>query len=194
MLRQPRLDRPGALHHIMGRGIDGIEIFGSKKDCQDFLGRLQDLCENESLSIYAWALMDSHFHLLARTGKIPLSNSMRKLLTGSDERISGRSDFVKNVIRDAEEKEKETLRLNSKIYGLEILADQICDGEGVEKIELCSGIRKGNMVKCRKMFCQIAVKKMGYSGADVARFLGITILGVNRLSASDVLSDTEKYR
>jgi hypothetical protein len=34
----------------MGRGIDGIEIFGSKKDCEDFLGRLQDLCEKEALS------------------------------------------------------------------------------------------------------------------------------------------------
>jgi hypothetical protein len=41
MPRQPRLDTPGALHHIMGRGIDGLEIFGSKKDCEDFLGRLQ---------------------------------------------------------------------------------------------------------------------------------------------------------
>ena len=75
------------------------------------------------------------------------------------------SDSVKNAIEGAEYREKETLRLNSKRYGLEILADQTCDGEGVEKKELCSGIRKGNVVKCRKMFCQIAVKKMGYSGA-----------------------------
>ena len=76
---------------------------------------------------------------------------------------------------------------------LEILADQICNGEGIEKKELCSGIRKKDVVKCRKIFCPLAVKKMGYSGADVARFLGITTSGVNRLAASDVLSDTEKY-
>ena len=105
----------------------------------------------------------------------------------------GSSDFVKNAIRDAEQREKETLRLNSKIYGLEILADPICDGEGVEKIELCSGIRERNVVKCRKMFCQIAVRKMGYSGAEVARDPAATTSGVNRISASDVLSDTEKY-
>jgi hypothetical protein len=43
------------------------------------------------------------------------------------------------------------------------------------------------------MFYQIAVKKMGYSRADVAQFLGITTSGVNRLSASYVLFDTEKY-
>ncbi|MDY6972116.1 MAG: hypothetical protein SV775_07285, partial [Thermodesulfobacteriota bacterium] len=108
----------------------------------------------------------------------------------SDERILGSSDFAKNAIRDPEEKEKETLPLNSNIYGLEILADQICDGEGVEKIELCSGIRKRNVVKSRKIFCQIAVRKTVYSGADLARFLGITTSGVNRLAASDVLPDT----
>ncbi|MDY6973747.1 MAG: hypothetical protein SV775_15705 [Thermodesulfobacteriota bacterium] len=50
------------------------------------------------------------------------------------------------------------------------------------------------MVECRKIFCQIAVRKMGYSGADVARFLGITTSAVNRLAASDVLPDTEKYQ
>ncbi len=27
MPRQPRLDAPGTLHHVMGRGIDGIKIF-----------------------------------------------------------------------------------------------------------------------------------------------------------------------
>ncbi|MDY6973018.1 MAG: hypothetical protein SV775_11900 [Thermodesulfobacteriota bacterium] len=105
----------------------------------------------------------------------------------------GISDFVKNVIRDAEEKEEETLRFNWNISGLEILADQICDGGGVEKIGLCSGIRKRDVVKSRKIFCQIAVRKMGYSGADVGRFLGITTSEVNRLDASDVLPDTEKY-
>ena len=82
MPRQPRLDTPGALHHVIGRGIDGIEIFGDKKDRMDFLDRLKDLCESEAIIIYAWALMSNHYHLLLRTGKISLSNSMRKLLTG----------------------------------------------------------------------------------------------------------------
>ena len=45
MPRQPRLDAPGALHHVMGRGIDGIKIFSNKKDREDFLERLADLCK-----------------------------------------------------------------------------------------------------------------------------------------------------
>jgi len=34
---------------------------------------------------------------------------------------------------------------------------------------------------------------MGYSGADVARFLGITTSAVNRLAVSDELSEVQKY-
>ena len=51
MSRQPRLDTPGALHHVMGRGIDGLEIFGYQKDCEDFIGRLKALWEKDALSI-----------------------------------------------------------------------------------------------------------------------------------------------
>ncbi len=62
--------------------IEGIDIFGTKKDCEDFLGRLQDLCEKEDLSIYAWAPMDTHFHVLARTGKDFLSDSFNSRIPG----------------------------------------------------------------------------------------------------------------
>ena len=82
MSRQAGLDAPGALHHVMGRGIDGMEIFCEMKDYQDFLNRLKDLCESEAMSVYAWSLMGNHFHLLVRTGNESLSNNMRKLLTG----------------------------------------------------------------------------------------------------------------
>jgi hypothetical protein len=111
----------------------------------------------------------------------------------SDERILGSSEFVKTVIGDVEKKTEETLRLNLKISDLSSLARIICEGEGVDKKELCSGIRRRVVVKSRRIFCQIAVKKMGYSGADVARFLGITTSAVNRLAVSDELFEIEKY-
>jgi len=82
MPRQPRLDAPGALHHVMGRGIDRTKIFSNRKDREDFLERLAGLCRANALSVYSWAFLSNHFHLLVRTGNQPLSNSMRKLLTG----------------------------------------------------------------------------------------------------------------
>lgn len=329
MPRQPRLDTPGALHHVMGRGIDGIEIFGDLEDRKDFLHRLENLCESKSLSIYAWALMSNHFHLLVRTGNVPLANSMRKLLTGyvvnynrrhkryghlfqnryksilceddpylleltryihlnplraglvkgikalkryrwcghsvimgtvkrewqdkdtilayfgkrrktaiekyekyvangtdkgempdlvggglirslggwsqvlsmrraggkvfSDERILGSSEFVESVTAEVEKKIEETLRLNVKITDLSSLAGVICEGEGIETEELRSGLRKRGVVKARRIFCQIAIRKMGYSGANVARFLGISTSAVNRLAVSEELPEAERY-
>ena len=52
---------PGALHHLMGRGIDGVKIFSNRKDREDFLERLADQCRADALSVYAWALMGNHF-------------------------------------------------------------------------------------------------------------------------------------
>ncbi|MDL1979374.1 MAG: hypothetical protein LWX52_14995 [Deltaproteobacteria bacterium] len=110
----------------------------------------------------------------------------------SDERISGSSEFVKKVIAGAEEKTKETLRL-SLISDLPSLGMKVCKGEGVDEGALRSGLRKRDVVKSRRIFCQIAVRKMGYSGADVARFLGINASAVNRLAVSDELIEVEKY-
>ncbi len=66
-------------------------------------------------------------------------------------------------------------------------------GEGIDEAELRSGLRKRQIVKSRRIFCQIVVKEMGYSGADVARFLGVNTSAVNRLAASDELPEVDKY-
>ncbi|MDY7036302.1 MAG: hypothetical protein SV375_09110 [Thermodesulfobacteriota bacterium] len=105
----------------------------------------------------------------------------------------GSSEYVNNIITDAEEKAKETLRLNLKVSDLHSLSREICKGEGVDEAGLGSGLRKRNVVKSRRIFSQIAVKKMGYSGADVARFLGINTSAVNRLAVSDELPGIKKY-
>ncbi|MDP3016168.1 MAG: transposase, partial [Deltaproteobacteria bacterium] len=82
MARQPRLDTPGALHHVIGRGIERATIFRTDADRNDFLNRLADLCVDGNLMVYAWSLLSNHFHLLVRTGRQPISKSMKKLLTG----------------------------------------------------------------------------------------------------------------
>jgi len=111
----------------------------------------------------------------------------------SDERILGSSEFVNNVISDAEQKAKQTLRLTVKIPDLPSLARKVGEGQGVDERELRSGLRKREVVNSRRVFCQIAARKMGYSGAEVARFLGINTSAVNRLAVSDELPEVEKY-
>ncbi|MBW1939256.1 MAG: transposase [Deltaproteobacteria bacterium] len=82
MARQPRLDAPGVLHHVMAHGIERQPIFTDDRDRDEFVRRLSDLASEGKLIVYAWSLMPNHFHLLVRAGKISLSRSMRSLLTG----------------------------------------------------------------------------------------------------------------
>ena len=82
MPRLARLDAPGVLHHIMIRGIERRNIFRIKKDREDFLKRLSILLPEIQTCCYAWVLMSNHAHILLRTGNVPISTVMRRLLTG----------------------------------------------------------------------------------------------------------------
>jgi REP element-mobilizing transposase RayT len=82
MPRQSRIDAPGALHHIICRGIEQRKIFDDDADRNNFLERLGKILKETSTSCYSWALIPNHFHLLLRTGKVPISTVMRRLLTG----------------------------------------------------------------------------------------------------------------
>ena len=312
----------------MGRGIERTQIFRTDRDREDFLNRLQDLCRDENLTVYAWSPMPNHYHILVRTGRQSLSRSMRKLLTGyavnfnlrhrrdghlfqnryksiiceedpylleltryihlnpiragivgklgelnryrwaghsvimgrvrrdwqdrgsvlsyfgkghravekyeqfvregipqgrrpelvggglirsiggwsevlslrqrgikvaSDERVLGDGEFIQRLLSEAEEKEKQTLRLSRKVLDLVSLTKRIVKGEGIEEMKLRSGKRKREVVRARRLFCQLAIGKMGYPGAEVARHLGVTTSSVNRLGVSDEVADLKKY-
>jgi putative transposase len=82
MPRKSRIDTPGALHHVICRGIDHQKIFTDKKDYSLFMERLGNLLIETSTSCFAWALIPNHFHLLLRTGNDPISALMKRLLTG----------------------------------------------------------------------------------------------------------------
>ena len=323
------MDAPGTLHHVMGRGVERAKIFRNRLDREDFLARLAVLCGEENLIVYAWALMPNHFHLLVRTGRQPLSLSMRRLLTGYvvnfnrrhkraghlfqnrfrsivcedepylleltryihlnplrtglvdslaalnnyrwsghsvlmgtvsrdwqeqqtifayfnldlekarkgyerfindgialgsrpelvggglvrshgdwsqvvslrkkgevvsfDARILGGSDFVGRLLSEAEKKEKETLRLFHGKSDLPTLLTKIAKREGVEASAISAGVRKRKVVHARKLLSQIAVRRMGYSGAEVARFLKISASAVNRLVSQKELSECRRY-
>jgi chromosomal replication initiation ATPase DnaA len=68
-----------------------------------------------------------------------------------------------------ENSQKETLRLSLKLSDLPSLATKVCESEGIEEAELRSESRKKEVVKLRRIFCQIAVRKMGYSPVGMWR-------------------------
>src|SRR3990172_720802 len=81
MPRQARLDIPGALHHIMVRGINRSTIFDDNDDKAKFLERLSENIIEGKSSVYAWVLMDNHAHILFKSGEDGISALMRKQLT-----------------------------------------------------------------------------------------------------------------
>ena len=82
MPRKARIDAPGALHHVILRGIERRKIFRSDYDRKNFMDRLSVLIPESKTDCFAWAILDNHTHLLLRTGSVPLGVFMSRLLTG----------------------------------------------------------------------------------------------------------------
>lgn len=81
MPRHARLDAPGALHHVMVRGIDKGLIFRDDQDRAKFLDKLGQAASDAKAAVYAFALMSNHVHILFRSGEKGLGTVMRKVLT-----------------------------------------------------------------------------------------------------------------
>ena len=82
MPRQARLDAPGTLHHVMLRGIERRAIVTDDADRREFVRRLGALAMQSRTSVYGWALLTNHAHLLLRSGPDGLPRLMRRFLTG----------------------------------------------------------------------------------------------------------------
>jgi len=65
----------------MVRGINKSAIFKDDEDRSRFLERLGENVVETQSSVYAWALLETHIHLLVRSGRLGISTLMRKLLT-----------------------------------------------------------------------------------------------------------------
>ena len=82
MPRKSRIDAPRALHHIIVRGIERGKLFIDDMDRNNFLDRMGGIIHETHTICYAWALIPNHFHLLLRTGQVPIATFMMRLLTG----------------------------------------------------------------------------------------------------------------
>jgi REP element-mobilizing transposase RayT len=100
MPRKARIDAPLALNHIIARGIERRNIFRDNTDRNHFLVRLESLLSATETICYAWALMPNHFHLLLRTANTPISDLMKRLLTGYVITFNRRHDRVGRLFQN----------------------------------------------------------------------------------------------
>ena len=95
------------------------------------------------------------------------------------------------MLSEADEFRSENLRLNRRRLELSELSGEVCGKRGIGLEELRSGSRRHEVVEARRVFGGLAVRKWGYSGAEVARFLGVTTSCVARSLSTATAAEWE---
>lgn len=79
MARKPRIEYPGALHHIIARGNQRRDIFCDDADRTRYLVSLKEYKTRYEFLLYAYVLMSNHVHLLIETRQTGLAKIMQGL-------------------------------------------------------------------------------------------------------------------
>lgn len=90
MARQPRIDYPGALHHVMSHGNDDIDIYRDDADRLLFLQLLAEEIKRSKWILHDYALMGNHYHLAIETPEGTLSTGMQRFLGRYAQRFNKR--------------------------------------------------------------------------------------------------------
>ncbi len=117
MARSNRLDWKSAVHHVMARGIEKRTIFKDDIDKAQFVSRIEKCVAETGISIYAWALMPNHIHLLIQTRNMPLSKFMQKLLTGHANYFNKKYDRVGHLFQNR----YKSILIQAEVYLLKLI-------------------------------------------------------------------------
>ena len=90
MSRPWRIEYPGALYHLLSRGNQRGDIFVTEKDRSSFLDTVGEMSKRFDIDIFAYVLMDNHYHILARTRQANLKKAMQWFGTTYTQRFNGR--------------------------------------------------------------------------------------------------------
>ena len=79
MARPLRIEYPGALYHVTGRGNARADIYLDDGDRRLFLDLFAQAADRHDWLCHAYCLMNNHYHLLIETGRPTLGRGMRHL-------------------------------------------------------------------------------------------------------------------
>lgn len=99
MARPLRIEYPDALYHLTSRGDGREDIFSDNADRLEFLSVLATVVERFEWRLYAYCLMDNHYHLMVGTPKANLSKGMRQLNGVYTQRYNRRHGRVGHVFQ-----------------------------------------------------------------------------------------------
>lgn len=100
MARTVRIEYAGAVYHLQSKGNRNMAVFENDEDRTSFLDFLEATCHRFGWKIYAYALMDDHFHLLVETPEPNLSDGMKWLMTVYSRQFNSRHGYSGHVFGD----------------------------------------------------------------------------------------------
>jgi putative transposase len=99
MARPLRLEAPGALWHVTSRGNERRAIVRDDADRERLLAIVADVVETTAWRLYAYVLLDNHYHLLLETPEPNLSAGMRQVNGRYGQGFNRRHDRVGHVFQ-----------------------------------------------------------------------------------------------
>ena len=78
-MKRVRITYEGAFHHVMNRGINDEDIFSPGKCKTHFLDYLETYSRKLKIRIFAYCIMDNHYHLVLENSSGRLSDFGRDL-------------------------------------------------------------------------------------------------------------------
>ena len=79
MPRAPRILLAGGFYHVYNRGVEKRPILFDDQDRKTFLQILANTVHEFQLHLYAYCLLDNHYHLFAQTPQGNLDRAMQSL-------------------------------------------------------------------------------------------------------------------
>jgi REP element-mobilizing transposase RayT len=79
----------GASYHVYCRVARGERVFADPREAAALVGVIREVVREHGLSVLAWCVMATHYHLAVRAGRLPLWRSMR-LIQGRFARLHNR--------------------------------------------------------------------------------------------------------
>lgn len=78
-MKRVRLTYRGAYHHAMSRGYNGNDIFAGNKSKGHFLDLLEGTAKKLKIRLFAYCIMDNHYHLVLENSNGRMSDFFGQL-------------------------------------------------------------------------------------------------------------------
>ncbi len=98
MTRPRRVDFPGAIHHVSNGGAKNLKFFLDAEDRRYFRELLSRYAPEYNISIYAYALMSTHFHIALESHSGRLPAAMKAIESEYARRFNWRHDYEGHLV------------------------------------------------------------------------------------------------